>query len=79
VEPVGTPRGGVHVWVRVPGVDERALVEAGRRHGVAVGAGRPYVAGEPDAAHLRLSYGGATPEILREGVARLGSALREVS
>jgi DNA-binding transcriptional MocR family regulator len=45
---------------------------------VAVGAGRSYVAGEPDAAHLRLSYAAASPETLREGVARLGAALREV-
>ncbi|HEY2830925.1 MAG TPA: PLP-dependent aminotransferase family protein [Sporichthyaceae bacterium] len=80
VESVGTPRGGVHLWVRLPaGVEERTLVEAARRHGVAVGAGRAYVAGEPDAAHLRLSYGAAAPETLREGVARLGTALREVS
>jgi DNA-binding transcriptional MocR family regulator len=34
-------------------------------------------AGEPDAAHLRLSYGAASPETLREGVARLDAALRE--
>jgi len=49
-----------------------------RRPTRATPPGEARVPGEPEAAHLRLSYGAATPETLREGVARLGAALREV-
>jgi DNA-binding transcriptional MocR family regulator len=74
------PRAGMHMWVTVPEeVDEAAVVEAGRRHGVVVGAGRPFFATEPPSSHLRLSFGGAANhDELRESVRRLGSALESV-
>jgi len=74
------PRGGMHMWVTVPdGVEEKALVEAAREHGVVVGAGSSFFATEPPSSHLRLSFGGsATSEELRESVRRLGAAMRSL-
>jgi DNA-binding transcriptional MocR family regulator len=74
------PRGGMHMWVTLPqGADELMVAEAGRRHGVLVGAGRSFYATEPPSSHLRLSFGGAADhDELRESVRRLGSALQSI-
>lgn len=74
------PRGGMHLWVSLPdGVDDFALAEAAREHGVLVGAGGSFFATEPAASHLRLSFGcAANHDELRESVRRLASALRSV-
>ena len=74
------PRGGMHMWVTLPeGADEAAVAEAGRRHGVVVGAGRSFFATEPPSSHLRLSFSGAAShEELRESVRRLGAALQSI-
>ena len=74
------PRGGMHMWLTLPmGVSAAAVAEAGRRHGVVVGAGDAFFATEPISSHLRLSFGGAASrEELHEAVRRLGSALRSV-
>jgi DNA-binding transcriptional MocR family regulator len=74
------PRGGMHLWARLPdGVDDLAVAESARAHGVLVGAGRSFFATEPPSGHLRLSFGcAANDEELRESVRRLGSALEAV-
>jgi len=74
------PHGGMHMWASLPeGSDEPAVVEAGRRHGVVVGAGRSFFATEPPSAHLRLSFGGAANnDELSESVRRLGSAMQSI-
>jgi len=71
------PRGGMHMWVNLPPhVDEPAVIEALRDHGVVVGAGRSFFATEPTSGYLRLSFGGArSHEELREACRRLGLAL----
>ena len=75
------PRGGMHLWTSLPdGVDEVAVAEAARQHGVVVGAGRSFFATEPPSSHLRLSFGAAANhDELRESVRRLGSALQSVN
>lgn len=70
------PRGGLHLWTRLPdGSDETAIVEAAASEGVVVFPGRPWFCSEPPAPHLRLSFGGAPPAALAEGVRRLARAL----
>ncbi|MFL5843081.1 MAG: PLP-dependent aminotransferase family protein [Solirubrobacteraceae bacterium] len=70
------PAGGLHLWVRLPdGTDEAALVAAAARDGVVVSAGRPSFAAEPVGPHLRLTFGGAPPDVLTEGVRRLARLL----
>ncbi|GAB2807491.1 PLP-dependent aminotransferase family protein [Actinocorallia aurea] len=72
------PSGGLYLWGRLPdGVDDVALAEAAKAHGVAIAPGRPYFPAEPPAPHLRLSFSAAPDiEALPEGVRRLASALR---
>ncbi|MFI8852802.1 PLP-dependent aminotransferase family protein [Streptomyces sp. 891-h] len=70
------PRGGYHLWLRLPdGTDEHALMAAALRAGVAVAPGRSYFAAEPPAPYLRLAFGptAAAGDIL-EGVRRLRTA-----
>ncbi len=81
---LGVPRlpgGGMHMWVTLPpGVDEGAVAQAAREHGVVVGAGRSFFATEPPSSHLRLSFGGAANhDELSESVRRLGSAMQSIA
>ncbi|MGA6161851.1 PLP-dependent aminotransferase family protein [Amycolatopsis magusensis] len=59
------PRGGLHLWVRLPGPVTPPA-------GVAVGHGRDYFPAEPSGEYLRLSFAAAAdPGELVEGVRRL--------
>ncbi|MDG4786781.1 PLP-dependent aminotransferase family protein [Micromonospora sp. WMMD1102] len=69
------PRGGMHLWVRLPdGSDDVALAAAAAAEGVVVFPGRPWYAAEPPAPHLRLSYASAPPDLMDEAVRRLARA-----
>jgi DNA-binding transcriptional MocR family regulator len=71
----GVPAGGLHLWVRLPdGVDDVALATRAAVEGVVVSPGRPWFPSEPPAPHLRLTYAGAAPAELAEGVRRLARA-----
>jgi DNA-binding transcriptional MocR family regulator len=71
------PTGGLHLWVRLPdGTDEPSLVAAAARAGVIVSGGGPSFAAEPAGPYLRLTFGGASPEVLVEGAGRLAALLR---
>ncbi len=70
------PTGGLHLWVRLPdGTDEPSLIAAAARAGVIVSGGGPSFAAEPTGPHLRLTFGGAPPDVLVEGVERLAALL----
>ncbi|MEV6693511.1 PLP-dependent aminotransferase family protein [Micromonospora sp. NPDC051196] len=72
------PRGGLHLWLRLPkGTDDVALAAAAAAEGVVVFPGRPWYAAEPPAAHLRLTYAAAPPELMDEAIRRLSRALRQ--
>uniref|UniRef100_A0AAU1UJD7 PLP-dependent aminotransferase family protein n=1 Tax=Streptomyces sp. NBC_00119 TaxID=2975659 RepID=A0AAU1UJD7_9ACTN len=71
------PRGGMFLWARLPqGADATALLRTAIGHDVAYVPGAPFYAGEPDPATLRLCFVSETPEVIREGLGRLGAALR---
>lgn len=75
--PVARPAGGLHVWVALAaGLDDVAVAREARRAGVAVFPGRPWFAGQPPGPHLRLTFAGAEPAALVEGVRRLAPLLR---
>jgi DNA-binding transcriptional MocR family regulator len=76
LRPVAVPRGGLHVWVRLPdGLDDTALAAAALHERVVVFPGRPWYAAEPPAPHLRLTFAAAPPDALEEGVRRLARAV----
>jgi DNA-binding transcriptional MocR family regulator len=74
------PRGGMHLWARLPdGVDERRLAEACRQRGVLVSPGQPYFAAEPPSGHLRLSFAGVAGTVdLDDAAQRIADALSVV-
>lgn len=75
--PIARPAGGLHLWVALgAGLDDVAVARAAQRAGVAVYPGRPWFAGQPPGPHLRLTFGGAEPAALAEGVRRLAPLLR---
>jgi DNA-binding transcriptional MocR family regulator len=75
--PQHVPRGGLHLWARLPdGADDVALTAAAAAEGVVVFPGRPWYAAEPPAPHLRLTYAAAPPDLMDEAVRRLARAVR---
>jgi DNA-binding transcriptional MocR family regulator len=74
------PRGGMHLWVRLPaGVDEAELAALALAEGVAVTPGRAWFPAEADGPHLRLTFGETSAELIPEGVDRLARALHRLA
>ncbi|TFY99423.1 PLP-dependent aminotransferase family protein [Ramlibacter henchirensis] len=74
------PQGGLFFWARLTGAggkisDAGEFAKRAIEKGVAFVPGAPFFAKEPDRAALRLSFATADVEKIREGVARLGTAL----
>ncbi|MCP2257493.1 DNA-binding transcriptional regulator, MocR family, contains an aminotransferase domain [Streptoalloteichus tenebrarius] len=70
------PRGGMHLWVRLPeGVDDNEVAARALSAGVMVAAGSAWFPAERDRPHLRLTYGETPLPQLVEGVRRLASVL----
>ncbi|MEV6346782.1 PLP-dependent aminotransferase family protein [Actinoplanes sp. NPDC051851] len=70
------PDGGMFAWVRLPGeVDTADLLREALEYDVAFVPGAPFYAGEPDRATMRLSFTTTGPEVITEGLRRLGKAL----
>jgi DNA-binding transcriptional MocR family regulator len=73
---VHLPPGGLHLWLELPpGTDELELVRAAAAAGVVLSPGRPWFAGEPPAPHVRMTFGGASPAVLEDGVRRVARTL----
>lgn len=67
------PRGGLSMWIRLPGADAVAFSRLAGQYGVVV---RPGHLASPDGGfrdHIRIAFG-ATPDRLIEGVLRLAQA-----
>ncbi|GKT22741.1 PLP-dependent aminotransferase family protein [Acidovorax sp. SUPP3334] len=75
------PQGGLFVWARLTGArgqvaDGNVLAKKAIEQGVAFVPGTPFFCAHPDHATLRLSFATADVDKIREGVARLGQAVR---
>ena len=74
------PRGGLHLWVRLPdGVDDVGFAQEAALARVTVNPGRDWFPAEPTGPHLRLSYSGADRAALVEAVTTLATAMDAVS
>lgn len=70
------PRGGLHLWVRLPdGTDLPRLVQDCENDGVIVAAGNEWFPAEPTGPFLRLNYSGPNPGAFPDGARIIGRAL----
>ncbi|MEU3370838.1 PLP-dependent aminotransferase family protein [Streptomyces sp. NPDC006660] len=71
------PEGGMFLWVQLPdGLDATDLLRKVVEYDVAYVPGAPFFAGAPDPAALRLCFATSAPDEIREGLTRLGQALK---
>ncbi|MBO9687668.1 MAG: PLP-dependent aminotransferase family protein [Mitsuaria chitosanitabida] len=73
-----SPAGGMFFWIRLPeGLDAMALLPRAVDAGIAYVPGAAFYAHQPDPRTLRLSFVTLTPELITEGVEKLGRVLHE--
>jgi len=75
------PQGGQFFWAQLTGAggklkDGNALAQRAIEKGVAFVPGAPFFANNPDASAIRLSFATADVAKIKEGIARLGQAIR---
>jgi DNA-binding transcriptional MocR family regulator len=74
------PRGGLHLWVRLPSrLDDVEVTERARARRLVVGAGRPYYVSEPPGSRLRLSFSAADDTQASAGVRLLAETVAETA
>ncbi|OPG89093.1 aminotransferase-like domain-containing protein [Limosilactobacillus reuteri] len=70
------PKGGMFLWVEVPGVDDTVeLFKECLEHDVAFVPGDPFFAGEVQPGAFRLNYSNMKEDQIEVGLKRLGAAL----
>jgi DNA-binding transcriptional MocR family regulator len=75
-ELAAVPRGGLHLWVRLPDrCSDAEVAQACAARGLAVSPGRACFAGEPPGPYLRLSYAAADPGSLVRGTEILAGVI----
>jgi 2-aminoadipate transaminase len=78
--PVGTrwthPEGGMFIWVELPrGLSADTLFPLALDKRVAFVPGSPFFASEPRSEFMRLNYSNRPPELIEEGMRRLGAVI----
>ena len=72
------PRGGFFLWATLPdGVDADRLLSRAVQHGVVYVAGSAFFVSEGGANRIRLSFSAPSHSVIRDGVKRLATAIRE--
>ncbi len=72
------PEGGFFYWLDMPNIDVKALFDKAIEKKVAFVMGTPFFANGGGEHNARLNYTFSTPEIIDEGVRRLGEAMKEL-
>ncbi len=73
------PRGGMFIWAALPeGASSRALLELAMKDKVIFVPGDPFYVGRHDTNTMRLNFSCADEDTIREGVRRLGRAIRRL-
>ena len=71
------PVGGLFIWVRLPGdIDLDRLQELADERGVRFARGRGFHVRGEDVPNIRLAFGQAPADSVREGILRLGECIR---
>ncbi len=71
------PEGGFFVWATLPeGVDAEPLLLEAMRERVAFVPGAPFYPGAPQRNTLRLNFSNRPPELIAEGISRLGACIK---
>jgi 2-aminoadipate transaminase len=71
------PEGGLFVWVELPAsISGEDLFEEAIADGVAFVPGASFFATEPKENFIRLNFSNRPPDMIREGVARIGRILK---
>lgn len=81
--PAGTrvtlPRGGFHLWCRLPGdMRARTLLREAAQEGVAFVLGEPFHIDGGGRQYIRLSYAVSDEAQIKEGIRRIGQAMRRI-
>jgi len=81
--PAGTqwspPQGGLFIWVRLPdGLSAEVLYPLAAKEGVTFVPGSLFFPGERDQPYLRLNFARHPPEVIEEGIRRLGRAVEQL-
>ncbi len=72
------PEGGLFLWVKLPReVSATALLDEAVKQKVAYVPGKPFYPYEDKDNTLRLNFSNANPEMIREGIKRLGKVFKE--
>jgi hypothetical protein len=70
------PQGGMFIWVNLPeGIDGAELLQEAISAGVAFVPGGAFFASDKQPNTLRLNFTLCKPEVIRDGIARLGGSL----
>jgi GntR family transcriptional regulator/MocR family aminotransferase len=70
------PKGGIFIWLRLPmDLSANELYIIARREGVSFAPGTLFFPGKKDSSSLRLNFSIQPPEIIEEGIRRLGRAI----
>ncbi len=71
------PEGGMFIWVTLPAhIDSTALLDEAIANNVVFVPGLPFYANDAQRNTLRLSFVTVAPELIREGIAKLGKLIR---
>jgi 2-aminoadipate transaminase len=72
------PQGGLFLWVTLPsGLDSALLLKEALAQKVAFVPGGPFFPAGGGAGTMRLNFSYSRPEVIEEGIARLGEVLRQ--
>ncbi len=72
------PEGGLFLWVELPeGISATELLPVAVEQKVAYVPGKPFFPHEEKDNALRLNFSNANPDLIREGIKRLGKVFRE--
>lgn len=72
-----TPEGGLFLFVTLPeGLDATAMLPEAMAHNVAYVPGQPFYVDGRGANTLRLSFASVSPDVIREGVRRVGEVIK---